>query len=166
MKNPMFQYFWTLLLAGLMIFSFASCNNDDDEEVTPEPDPVEEFTGQETAYNLAAVAESGVSGTVTFREKSDGSTQVVIALTGTPEGGSHPAHIHENDVETTGGIAVMLTNVNGDTGESVTEVTEKADGTAITYAELIQYNGYVNVHLSDDDLETIVAQGNIGANAE
>jgi hypothetical protein len=40
------------------------------------------------------------------------------------------------------------------------------NGTAITYAELIDFNGYVNVHLSSSNLATLIAQGDIGANAE
>lgn len=34
------------------------------------------------------------------------------------------------------------------------------------YSDISGYDGYVNVHLSADDLATLVAQGNIGANAE
>ncbi len=41
----------------------------------------------------------------------------------------------------------------------------------ITYEELVGteeapgFDGYINVHQSPDDLATIVAQGNVGANA-
>ena len=69
-----------------------------------------------------------------------------------------------NDAATTGPIVVDLTNVDGDTGMSKTNVSELNDGTAVSYDELIDFNGYINVHNSGSDIGTLVAQGNIGSN--
>jgi Cu/Zn superoxide dismutase len=41
-----------------------------------------------------------VSGTVELAERINQTTLVTIRLSGTPAGGSHPAHIHENNVAT------------------------------------------------------------------
>jgi hypothetical protein len=47
---------------------------------------------------------------------------------------------------------------------SRTQVDSLDDGTAITYAALLTFDGYINVHLSAQQLGVIVAQGNIGTN--
>lgn len=123
------------------------------------------FTGSETQYALEERNSTGVSGTVTFLERVNGSTLGVIELSGTPQGGMHPAHIHENSASQGGGIAVSFNTVDGDTGMSRTQIDAKDDGTSLSYDDIVSYNGYVNVHLSPDDLGTIVAQGNIGSNS-
>lgn len=122
------------------------------------------FTGGDAQYILQEQNNTGVSGTITFKERLNGTFLAVLELSGTPQGGNHPAHIHDNDAATGGPIAISLNNVDGNTGQSVTQIDAKDDGTPITYGEIVNYNGYVNVHLSPDDLATIVAQGNIGSN--
>ncbi len=124
------------------------------------------LTGESVAYALNAVAGSGVnvSGTATFAERKDGTTLVTVVVTGTPAGGNHPTHIHYNSAEEGGAIAVSLTNVDGDTGLSKTSVMALDNNIEVTYDELIAFDGYINVHLSPEELGTIVSQGNIGAN--
>ena len=123
-----------------------------------------ELSGESISYELSEKDVPGISGTALFEERLNGSTLVTLNLTGTPEGGTHPAHIHENDAATTGPIIVGLTAVNGDTGVSKTQVRELVGGVPVTFTELLTINAYINVHLSAEDLGTIVAQGNIGSN--
>lgn len=123
-----------------------------------------ELTGESVVYNLDETDVAGISGTAEFAKRANNTTLVRISLTGTPAGGSHPAHIHENDVATGGTVIVGLNPVDGDTGYSATQVTELVDGTAVSYDDLLTIDAYINVHLSDTELSTIVAQGNIGAN--
>lgn len=123
-----------------------------------------ELTGESTVYALDSRAVPGISGEALFEERQNETTLVTLNLTGTPAGGEHPAHIHENDAATGGGIVISLNSVNGTTGMSQTQVEALDDGAAITYSELLNFDGHVNVHLSPADLATIVAQGNIGAN--
>jgi hypothetical protein len=54
--------------------------------------------------------------------------------------------------------------VDGTTGISKTQVSALVGGAAITYTQLLTRNAYINVHLNDAGLSTIVAQGNIGSN--
>jgi hypothetical protein len=48
-----------------------------------EPDAVSEFTGNEMSYELVAGSEYDVSGTISFKERTDGYSTVLIALKGT-----------------------------------------------------------------------------------
>lgn len=123
-----------------------------------------ELTGESYSYDLNSVDLPAIDGTVTFNERKDGSTLAVVELNGTVAGGVHPGHIHDNAAIETGGVAVTLTSVDGATGLSMTNIRAKNDGTAITYSEILDYNGYVNIHNSVNDLGTLIAQGDIGAN--
>ena len=139
-------------LSLLLVLFLAACGGDDDETKT------------EKTYSLTEQGGSSISGNVTFEKVSDTETKITIKLTGTPNGGSHPAHIHTGDVGSGGAIYVSLTNVDGTSGESTTTVTETSETTptAITYEDLIAYDGYINIHLSANDLATIVAAGETG----
>ncbi|MBQ0741375.1 hypothetical protein J9332_44595, partial [Aquimarina celericrescens] len=61
-----------------------------------------------------------------------------------------------------GSILYSFNPVNGTTGMSQSNVATLDDGTAFVYADVLEVDGYVNIHLSADDLGTIVAQGDIG----
>ncbi|MEQ9441286.1 MAG: CHRD domain-containing protein [Cyclobacteriaceae bacterium] len=124
-----------------------------------------ELTGESVTYPLMERAVEGIMGEAVFEERQNGETLVTLSLEGTPEGGEHPAHIHANTAAEGGGIVVTFTPVNGTTGMSMTNVAMTDDGMAITYDSLLNYNGYVNVHLSAANLGTIVAQGDMGQNA-
>lgn len=143
-----------LLLSASVLFIAVSCNDDDG----PEP-----FVPGSEVYQLAEVGASGVSGTATFTEQEDGSTIVEIELTGTTAGNMHPAHIHQGSIAVPGNAVITLNDVDGDTGRSVTQVIQMDVAlTPLTYDELVEYGGYINVHLSNAD-DSVVAQGNIGS---
>ena len=125
-----------------------------------------ELTGESLVYTLAEKDAPGISGEVTFFERISGESLALIALMNTPAGGIHPAHIHDNDVATGGGIAFSFNPVNGDSGMSYTHVGQLDDGTSFNYNDIDTFMGYINVHLSADNLATIVAQGNIGASID
>ena len=118
-----------------------------------------ELTGDSEQYVLSPVSDPAVSGTATFSKRVNGETLVAVDLTGMPAG-DYPSHIHANSAAETGGITINLSNVNGTTGRARTNVTQLNDGTAITYDQLLQYNGYLNVHTGAD----LLAQGDIGGN--
>lgn len=124
-----------------------------------------ELTGDNKVYTLNAVSNPAISGTATFAKRKNGKALISISLQGTTAGGDHPAHIHANNATTGGAIVLDLKNVNGATGKSATSANAFNNGTAVTYDELLVYNGYLNVHLSPTVLGTLVAQGNIGSNA-
>ncbi|GAB7256762.1 hypothetical protein [Polaribacter sp. OB-PA-B3] len=148
-----------LLLIVTSTFIFQSCeDNDNDEFMLPLPN------GNAVLYDLSSKDVDGISGSVTFKENTDATITASITISGTPVGGIHPAHIHINTAAEGGAIAVSLNPVNGDIGKSTTTFSTLDDGTSITYNQLLNFDGYVNVHLSADELGTIVSQGDIGQN--
>lgn len=142
-------------LLMLPMLYLTSCDNNDDDGV---------FAGRFKTYALASVSNPNISGTATFIENVDNSTTVELRLTGTPAGGSHPAHIHFNTAAESGGIAVTLGTVDGDTGFSTKTFSKLDNDTSVTFDDMLGFDGYINVHLSANELTTLVAQGDIGEN--
>ena len=105
-----------------------------------------------------------ISGTASFFRRQNGEALAVIELMNTPVDGMHPGHIHQNDVTTTGPVIFTFNDVDGNTGISKTNVIQLDDGTPFGYDDVLEVNGYINIHLSATDLDTLVAQGNIGIN--
>lgn len=122
------------------------------------------FTGDEKSFDLEERDAPGISGSILFQERENGEALATISLENTPAGGMHPAHIHMNTAAEGGDIIYTFTPVNGDTGMSQSNVAALDDDTEFGYADVLEVDGYVNVHLSADDLGTIVAQGDIGQN--
>ena len=145
------------VIAFFVALSITSCGIDDDGN---NDGP----TGNFKSYALASVDDPNISGTALFIENSNNTTTIELTLEGTPSGGAHPAHIHFNTAAEGGDIAVTLGTVDGNTGFSSVVVSQLDNGTAITFNELIMFDGYINVHLSADNLATLVAQGDIGEN--
>lgn len=149
MKNLLFLFVFSVLLV--------SCQ----ETVS-----TSEFTGNETTYDLQSASQYNISGVVTLKEKRDGTTQLVVKLTGTSGEAKLPVHLHLGDISTPGAdVAALLNPVNAKTGTSETLLKQLANESKITYSDLIKLNACVKVHLSDVGAERdiILAGGNIGA---
>ena len=110
----------------------------------------------ETTYDLNIRDVLGVAGTVTFTETSNTSTTIDIELTGIPAG-THPAEIMTNSAMESGTTAIVLNPV-GLSGKSSTLTT------AMTYNQLIAFDGYVQVHLSNAEPNKVIAIADIGGN--
>lgn len=149
----------SLILSIFMIFSLTGCDTTDsgDDEIG--------FTGSSESYQVQSTEGFNIDGVVIFEERTDGTTMITIELDGTIAGGEHPAHIHANAAAEGGGIDLPLNPVDGDTGTSETEVETLGNGTPITYEGLIAYNGHFMIHLSPNDLSTVIGKADIGGNA-
>jgi hypothetical protein len=148
---------WFISLLLLNVFALAGCDDEYDDNEAPTP-------SEERSYKLDQLDNSGVSGTVSFKKIDDQTTQIVVQLTGTQAGNTHPAHIHSGAAGSGGPIVLDFNPVDGGTGKSETMVTQMNDGTAVTFEDLVAFDGHVNVHLSAAQLNVMIAQGNVGAN--
>ena len=137
-----------MLLGGLITMS--SCNDDEDDmNVGPEG------TGELVTFPLDGVANSAAGGMITFELMDDASTKITVELEGAVNGQMHPIHIHENTAAEGGGIVITLENVDGTTGKSETFVTMTDDESPISFEQLVDFDGYINVHQSmstNDDI--------------
>lgn len=149
MTNSKFLSSMMMLVLAVSMFMTSSCKKDD---------PIPESY----VYNLQVRDQLGITGTVTFTKKSATVTTITLKVNGA-SAKNHPAHIHANSIAQGGPIVLSLNDVDA-AGNSVTDVTRLDDNTAITYEQLINYDGYVNVHESATELGIIVAQADIGSN--
>jgi len=152
MKKSITALSKALFVSFVMLFG---CSDDD---------PAPQLSGESKVYQLSPVSNPAISGTVTFAKREDNATLITIQLNGTSSGATHPAHIHANAAAEGGAIILDLTPVNGSNGRSETVVEALNDGTEISYEQLLAIDGYINVHLSESDLATLVAQGDVGIN--
>jgi hypothetical protein len=144
------------MTAGLLV----GCDSNDSDM---EADPLRRVSYDLNAQPNDGTLSGGVSGTVTFWESGSSQTLVTLELDEGATGASvsHPAHIHENSASEGGDIAFHLSPIDGSGGggTSARIINRPFD-------ELSSFNGYVNVHESVANLSTVVAQGNIGSNAD
>lgn len=124
------------------------------------------LTATSKTYNLDVQNASGVAGTALFQKRKNGKTLVTVSLTGTLAGGSHPAIIHIGSVATVGGGPAVktLNPVDGATGKGYTNLVALDDQTAVTYDNMMVYDGYLAIHESTLLMANVLCQGNIGAN--
>ncbi len=124
------------------------------------------ITTTNKSYNLNLVGAFGVSGTALFEKRMNGNTLLTISLTGMIPGDSYPATINLGSIASVGGgpAVKILSNVNGTTGKSYTNIQKLDGGTNITYENWLIYDGYLNIYKTPIAVANIICQGNIGAN--
>ena len=122
------------------------------------------LTTTNKTYTLTTVGAYGVSGTALFEKRVNGNTLVTITLTGTIAGDSYPATVNMTSIATVGGgpVALTLSNVDGTTGKSFTNIRKLNSGVAVTYDDWLLYDGYLNIYQASISLNNIICQGNIG----
>jgi hypothetical protein len=127
---------------------------------------VSELTGKETTYALQPGSQYQISGIVTFKEKRNGTTLILVDLTGTSGTTKYPVHLHLGDLSTQGAsVAALLNPLVGSTGKSETLVSQLADESSATYADLVKLSACIKIHLADSgpQKDIILAAGNVGA---
>ena len=145
------------LLLSLILFGVLfNCESDENTDILNQRDT--------KVYDLGSVSDPAITGFATFIENTNGTVTIELELSNTIEGEMHPAHLHFNTAAETGAIALTLGTVSGISGKSTVTVSALDDGTPIDYNTLRNFDGYINVHQSESDLNTLVAQGDIGQN--
>jgi len=124
------------------------------------------ITTTNKSYVLTNIGVFGVSGTALFEKRENGNTLVTVSLTGIIPGESYPATINLGSITSVGGGPVVktLSNVNGTTGKSYTNIQKLDGGTNITYENWLVYDGYLNVYQEPILLSNVICNGNIGSN--
>lgn len=150
MKNYIYLFLTTVALV------LSGCSKDKDSS-----DP----TASVKAYPLTSVANSNISGKVTFTKNGDGSTTVLLEINGASLD-VHPAFIYFGDKNNPGEVAITLDPIDCDCESGSTVIRTMDDGSAISYEQLLQMDAHVSIHQNADHLQVILAQGNIGSNVK
>lgn len=130
-----------------------------------ESESVSDFTGNETTYPLVQASAYDVSGTITFKEKKDGSTLAEVQLNGTDGLLKYPVHLHLGNIATPDAeVALLLNPVNAGNGKSETSISQLADERVVSYQDLLSLEACIKIHLAENgpDRDVILAGGNIG----
>ena len=124
------------------------------------------ITTTNKSYVLSTIGVYGVSGTALFEKRENGNTLVTISLIGTIPGESYPATINLGSIASVddGTIRKTLSNVNGTTGKSYSNIRTLDSGTAITYENWLVYVGYINIYQTSAITANIISHANIGTN--
>lgn len=124
------------------------------------------FTGTNISYPLDTIGTYDVSGSALFEERVNGSTLVTITLTGSISGQQFPATINLGSIASVGGgpVVCTLSDVNGTTGKSYTNIRKLNSGITITYDNWLVYDGYINIYQNSVSYDNIICHGDIGSN--
>ena len=148
-----------LCLLPLALGVLAGCDSSDSGMNADQP-------LRQVSYDLSAqpndgALSDGVSATATFQELPDNQTLVTLELDNTTNAGvTHPAHIHSYSDD--GEIAYRLSPIDGTNQKGITS----ARVVNRSFEQLADFDGYINIHESAANLVNVVAQGDIGANAD
>ncbi len=145
------------VISLFLLVLLAGCSDNDPSE----------YTGRTISYDLYAGSDSGVPGSVEFRERIDASIDVIITLDQLQGEAMLPAHLHFGDLSMENNPqAAMLNDYDVSSGKSVTNLRQLADDSEFSFEKIPEFDGCIKVHLahSGDDYNVIVAAGNIGAN--
>lgn len=143
------------LILTMLALVISGCSKNDDNSA---PNAIVK------TFALSSVSNSNISGKATFTKNADGSTTILLEINGSSVD-VHPAFIYLGSTANPGAATITLEVIDCDCESSTTIVTTLDDGTPITYEQLIQYNGHISIHQNADHMEVILAQGNIGPNA-
>lgn len=150
-------------LAFALLF-FTACQTDesttvDDRDMMADDTQMTDTSTWQTSLD-AQDGFDGISGNASA-DVRDGQTQAMASVSGAPAGGAHPWHIHFGTCGSGGGIvgaagAYPMLEIGDDGSASANATIDVALDSNQSY--------YVNVHASADDLETIVACGDLSRN--
>lgn len=120
---------------------------------------LEEFASLQTAtYEIYPTEGHNVNGTVQVTEDLDSGARVTVTLQNAEAGQLYPSHFHQGDCGSGGVIVYPLETLPGGPESIVTHIDASV-------FDVINSDLYINIHRSPDDLETIVACGEVGLGA-
>ncbi|MBU2903124.1 hypothetical protein [Maribacter dokdonensis] len=158
-------YIKKLSVLTVILVTFGSCDLerlDSAQEVAEGGGTLDTFT----AYTIDSTDPMGsnVYGRIVFWKTDLDQTLVQISLYNTIEGTLHPAVIVDGTVGVGSTVSISLDDVDGSTGELAANKFFLISDTSF-YDTIGSLDAHVSISLSPDD-STVVAEGNIGSNAE
>jgi hypothetical protein len=150
-------------IAGLLSLLYLLGCSGNDAEIKKTSD----YTGNEVTYELQpAATQYNISGSATFKERTDHTTDIVIKLTNTTsENAEFPVHLHLGDVSTdNAAVAALLEPVNDKAATSTTHLVKLSDESIVSFQDLKALNACIKIHLAStgEAKDVILAAGNIG----
>jgi len=92
---------------------------------------------------------------------------ILVTLNTFSGSGSYPVHLHYGDLsDPDAPQATLLSNFDGDKGQSLTTISTLADESAFTFDRVSDFDGSIKIHLAatGPDYDVIISAGNIGSN--
>lgn len=122
-------------------------------------------------YELNKSSDFDYTGTLEVRERTDGKLELVLRMFGATanQSISYPAHLHFGSYDTPDAeMAAVLNPVNANTLTSITDLSQLADGSNLTFEEFKSFDGHIKVHLASEgpDYKVILVAGNVGSNID
>ena len=129
------------------------------------------YTGRVLEFQLYKSSDYEFQGTLSVKEKIGGTLEMGIDLSGPSATVDYqfPAHLHFGTYEQADApIAYLLSPIDAKTLESVTEIGQLSDGSALDFEGMKTFEGHVKIHLANDgpDYQVILVAGNIGPSAQ
>lgn len=158
------QYIEKVSILTLLLIAFSSCSLErleSAQEVAEGGGTIDTFT----AYTIDSTDPMGsnVYGRIVFWKTELDQTLVQISLYNTIEDTLHPAVLIDGEVGVGTSVSMTLDDVDGTTGELADNKFFLISDTSY-YDSIASLDAHVSISLSSDDA-TVVAEGNIGANA-
>lgn len=123
-----------------------------------------QLTGNSLRYDLGSGFFPSISGEALFYERKSGESLAIIKLLNASSNVPFPAFIYTNTIEEEGEILFSFNPLSGNEGISMTNIRYLDNGVLFSYEDLFNLDGNIKIHLGEDKLNTILAQGNIGSN--
>jgi len=156
MKN----FLKVLLVLPLILLS--SCKSED-----PETDKIVELESK--TYILSTVNNSGISGSARFNKNSNFTLSIELNVSGITNNDLRSAFLFLDNAANDGGVVALTLDPvfgEGTTGTSTTVFTALDDNTPISYEELLNFDGHIEVRSNDANinLSSADAVADIGQN--
>ena len=120
------------------------------------------LTGRFQQYSLDAVDVAQADGILTVEERESGYSLLTVTVEETVAGRQHPVTLNFGNIADDAEVAVFLNPVEGDSGIGQTNLEQLNGGLLIPYPALIEFSGFIRVHLGPDaEMNTILSEGNI-----
>jgi len=123
---------------------------------------------RQKSYWIYQAGFTPTAGTATITDLGNDNIKIEIKLRPFIPG-KYPAHLHFGDINEVGELALQLSDLDGETGQSATIIQKQrlSNGDFLTYDHLMEMNGSIKIHQNSAQFKHIlVAYGNVGVNDE